>query len=101
MKEPPCPAPDAKSGQGNLPNGPRSADSTESHAPPTSTLTGSQVNDLLSAQLQINQALLTAATAMTLLAQAIQHLIEYGTRDSDEESDFPTVGLDGRPIPRS
>jgi hypothetical protein len=56
----------------------------------------------MAAQLQINQSLLAASTAMTLLAQSIQNLIEYGTRENDEEGeDYPTVGLDGRPIPRS
>jgi hypothetical protein len=102
MKDTTCPAPDVKSELSSSPSGPKSASSTDSHAPHTNTLTGSQVNDLMAAQLQINQSLLAASTAMTLLAQSIQNLIEYGTRENDEEGeDYPTVGLDGRPIPRS
>jgi hypothetical protein len=101
MKDDLCPAPDARSAPSSSPSGPRSASSTDSLAPHTNIPIGSQVSDLIQAHRQSTLALQQAAVAMTLLSQSIQSLIEYGTRDNDEESDYPTVGLDGRPIPRS
>lgn len=58
-------------------------------------------SELIQSQLQTSRALLQAATAMAVLAQAIQNLIEYGTEHNEEESDYPSVGLDGKPIPRA
>jgi hypothetical protein len=100
MKEFPCPAPDARSALSDSPDGPKSASSTASHESRSDTPSGS-LDRVMVAQLQAAQALMHAAAAMLQLSQSIQSLIEYGTRDNDEESDYPTIGLDGRPIPRS
>jgi hypothetical protein len=100
MKDTTCPAPDVKSELSSSPSGPKSASTTASPEPPTNIPSGS-LESVMVAHLQSAQALMRAAAAMLQLSQSIQNLIEYGTRENDEESDYPSVGLDGRPIPRS